>query len=347
MSVNKIKLYTELSIIPDGLTHTFLLIPFLGDYPVGSDDPDVGRFEELKQNGSLFYALSDEPKEAHFFLLPFGYSFQEEHQTIIKAFLKKAEQHAKKTLLFYNSDDDQSINHHNVLVYRTSLNKSSKKPYEYALPGWSLDFRFHYKEQRVVALEPGGLPGVSYCGYINTETKSLKSYVKKILGLARDTNETKAKELRGKVCRVLQSNKRIKTDFIIRLGFWAQGINNKQQARLEYVNNLMHSVYAIAARGGGNFSYRFYEILSCGRIPLFINTDSVLPFEQEIDYKKHLMWVEEKEIKRCDKLLLEFHQHHTAEELKALQLANRELYETHLSPLGFFKSLHRHLMKLV
>ncbi len=347
MSVSKIQLYTELSIIPAGLTHTFLLIPFLGEYPESTDDPDAGRFVELAQNGNHYYSLCDDPKDAHFFLLPFGYSFQIDHQITIRAFLNKAEAYAKKTLIFYNSDDDQPIDHHNVLVYRTSLNKSAKKAHEYALPGWSRDFIAYFKEMAVSPLKPGNKPSVSYCGYINNGKVPLKMLLKKRLGLIRETKENQAKQLRGKVCKVLQENNSITTDFIIRMGFWAQGINNKQQARLEYVNNLMRSVYAIAARGGGNFSYRFYEIVSCGRIPLFINTDCVLPFEEEVDYKKHLVWVEEKEKHRCDEILLEFHHSHSAEELMALQLSNRALYESNLSPLGFFKTLHRQLLKLL
>lgn len=102
---------------------------------------------------------------------------------------------------------------------------------------------------------------------------------------------------------------------------------------------MIDSLYGIATRGGGNFSYRLYELLSCGRIPVFIDTDSVLPFDTLIDWKKHVVWVEKQKLSSIDRILLEFHRSKTPEELKQIQINNRRLYEDHISPIGFHKTL--------
>jgi hypothetical protein len=54
----------------------------------------------------------------------------------------------------------------------------------------------------------------------------------------------------------------------------------------EFVNNMKYSEFSFCPRGTGNFSTRFYEALHNGRIPVLIDTDTVLPFEKHIDYSK-------------------------------------------------------------
>jgi hypothetical protein len=146
--------------------------------------------------------------------------------------------------------------------------------------------------------------------------------------------------IRGKVIRHLKQSKSIDTDFIIRNGFWGGSEPDKQKIREEYRRNLLGSAYAFVTRGAGNFSYRLYEVLSCGRIPVFVNNDSVLPLENLIDWRKHLIWVEEKDISKLDKILLAYHNRISEKDFMALQKTNRRLYETHLSPCGFYRHLH-------
>jgi hypothetical protein len=71
------------------------------------------------------------------------------------------------------------------------------------------------------------------------------------------------------------------TDFIYRNGFWAPGIP-REIARVEFLTNLKNSLFCFCFRGAGNFSYRLYECLMMGRIPVLIDTDCVLPHYDEI-----------------------------------------------------------------
>lgn len=339
--MNKIKLYTQKEIVPKGVQHTFMLIPFWGAYSESSSDPDAGRFKQLSEKGGGLYELVDDPKLSDYFLLPFGYSFESSLQAIIKAFLKKAKENNKRTLVFYNSDDDTKISHEGVLVFRTSFNAGARSPYEHALPGWSVDFMKYFESEKITYCKKDKI-SVSYCGYVDGMDDSLLANIKRIFNSKRD-HESVARAIRGRACRVLKKNTKIECNFIIRDGFWAGGLRDKMAARKEYAINMIQSLYAIVARGGGNFSYRLYEVLSCGRIPIFIYTDCVLPFEDDIKWKEHVVWVDAEDNAIIDQKLLDFHKQISEEDLCHLQIKNRLLYENYLSPYGFFKHLHKKL----
>lgn len=323
-----------------------MLIPFLGKYAETSNDPDFGRFNEWESAGKELFEIVTDPVESDFFLLPFGYSFSEQHQKITDQFLNKAKQYSKKTLIFYNSDDDTIIDRPNTFVFRTSLNKSLKLSNEFALPGWSVDFANYFPDKNISYLSKEMKPSISYCGYVGNHQKSLTRSIKSFLSKGTVTTESNARILRGLACDRLMKNKNVQAQFIIRDGFWATGIEDKIAARREYANNMISSMYAIVVRGAGNFSYRLFEVLSCGRIPVFINTDSVLPFDDVINWKNHLVWIEEKDADKVDKRLVDFHHSKTNEELIQLQKSNRELYLQFISPLGFFRTLPGYIKTL-
>jgi len=113
-------------------------------------------------------------------------------------------------------------------------------------------------------------------------------------------------------------------------------------SRRQFVENLFGSDYVLCTRGGGNYSIRFYEALSAGRIPVFVNTDCVLPFGEWIDWKQHCVWVERGDIARAAERVAEFHEALSPGEFKERQRACRRLWEEWLSPGGFFKNLRRY-----
>ena len=105
---------------------------------------------------------------------------------------------------------------------------------------------------------------------------------------------------------------------------------------------MLESDYALCVRGNGNFSYRLYETLCMGRIPVFVDTDCVLPLDFDIAWREHCVWVDETEIDRIGDRILEFHDSVDEGEFEERQRACRDLWETHISPQGFFSSFHRH-----
>ena len=334
----KLKLFTDRRYLPEGRMHTSLLFPFWGNPERDRADVDYGRFDDYTRKGGDFFEITGDLRAADYLLLPYEYSFLLSDMKLSASMDELAGSVGKKVLVFFNADSTQAIPMKHAIVFRTSFYASTRRPNEFALPGWSVDFGSSYES---ITTEKGQKPTVSYCGYIDyldvRDRIGLKRLARKISGR---TNPAGAPVIRGKAVRTLLSDRRINTSFIIRKGFWAEGID-KQQARQEYVKNLKEAEYAVVARGGGNFSYRLYEALSCGRIPVFLNTDCVLPFDHIIDWKKYMVWVEEQDIGQIGDILYDFHTSLSPGAVREAGEQCRRLYEEWLCPSGFYKNLHK------
>jgi hypothetical protein len=71
------------------------------------------------------------------------------------------------------------------------------------------------------------------------------------------------------------------TNFIYRRGHWAPGID-MHVARSEFLENMRSSLFIVCVRGAGNFSYRLYETLMMGRIPILVHTDGMYPATERL-----------------------------------------------------------------
>ena len=63
----------------------------------------------------------------------------------------------------------------------------------------------------------------------------------------------------------------------------AKNSEDMKVTTLEYYENIKNSDYVLVFKRTGNFSIRLYETLMMGRIPIFINTDCLLPFNNHIN----------------------------------------------------------------
>ncbi|MCE3279642.1 MAG: hypothetical protein K0S44_1833 [Bacteroidetes bacterium] len=337
-----LKIYSDKKFIPQGRSHTVMLYPYWGLPSTERKDPDAGRYEEYIQNGKEIIELVDKPEAADYILFPSEFSFEQETIDQANALSAIAGKNNKKMIVFFNSDYEEKIPVLNIIVLRTTFFKSTRDKNEFAVPGWSIDFG---KIKNSVPIKKAKRPSVSYCGYVDylnlKEQFNLRKWYRKIFHNSRVLKmHEKGSMVRGRAVRTLLKDERIETNFIIRNGFWAAGMD-QQTARNQYMDNMNSSVYAIAARGAGNYSYRLYEILSCGRIPVFINTDCVLPFEEIVDWKKIVIWIDESEQNTLADRLVNFHESLGEEELILRQQACRKFYEEYICPVGFFKNLYK------
>jgi hypothetical protein len=146
---------------------------------------------------------------------------------------------------------------------------------------------------------------------------------------------------RATCLKYFESNTRVQTNFIYRPGYkgGARTLDEEEITTRAYFENMIGSDYVFCLRGAGNFSVRFYETLMCGRIPVFMNTDCILPQTDTINWKKHVVWVEWGERKHVAEKLADFHQELHPDDFKAMQLANRKLWKEELSVNGCLKYL--------
>jgi len=156
--------------------------------------------------------------------------------------------------------------------------------------------------------------------------------------------------LRTEALRILSQSRAVDTNFIIRDRFWAGAVSadgradpdKLRQARREYLQNMTDTDYTLCTRGAGNASFRLYETLCCGRIPLFIDTDAVVPYDFSVDWKRYCVWVDQSEIPYIAEKVLEFHNKLSPQDFIDLQHECRKLWEEWLSPEGFFAHFHLH-----
>ena len=72
--------------------------------------------------------------------------------------------------------------------------------------------------------------------------------------------------------------------------------NWKPDRYLDFREILFNSIFALAPRGFGPTSFRLYEAIEMGCIPIYIGDNFWLPFENEIDWKKLALLIKHDEI---------------------------------------------------
>lgn len=141
-----------------------------------------------------------------------------------------------------------------ITVFRTSVYASKMSPNERVLP-------YVFEPPPVLApKQPAGQPCVSFCGLAASHPDREAC----ILALAKDP--------------------RIECNLILRGTFWG-GKPNDPELFTAFVKNMEASEFNLCVRGRGNFSMRFYQTLSAGRIPVLLDTDMPLPFADQITWR--------------------------------------------------------------
>jgi hypothetical protein len=214
-------------------------------------------------------------------------------------------------------------------VWRTSTYRSWNLPNERSLPVFIADPLAHYADGALPLRQKSPAPIVSFCG----------QPIRELL------------HHRNTAIVILKSSPRVISRFLPRDGYFA-GFHPERttksesaRARLEYMQNLFAGDYNLVVRGGGNFSIRLFEVLASGRIPLFIDTDCVLPLDDVIDWKKHLLYVNFREIGFLERILLDFHHTISNDEFIQRQIDCRKFWERYLTPVGFLSQLYRYILE--
>jgi hypothetical protein len=68
-------------------------------------------------------------------------------------------------------------------------------------------------------------------------------------------------------------------------GYFNASPEDRQKQREEYLQNLQDNAYHVCVRGDRNSSYRLYEVMSAGRIPVIIDTNLDLPMLQGMKWE--------------------------------------------------------------
>lgn len=317
-----------------------ILFPFWGMCVNANNSLLEADFSEYIKNGHKYFQISN-IEDSDFILWPEKYR---ENGKYNQELIDLSKKYSKPNIIFFTDDSDKKINVENSFIFRTSLNRSNRFKNEFAIPAWCGDFSKRYFQGSLPKRVFSDSPIVGYCGY----TKNFKDRIKSIIGIDYGI----WRDLRFRAVSILKKGQGIKTNFIIRNDFWGGAYKKSKnedfskklsmKVREEYVNNIVNSDYALAIRGRGNYSIRFYEILSLGRIPLFVNTDCVLPYEKHINWQDLCVWVEHSEMEYLVNKIKDFHFKISEDGFLNKQAEIRDVYDEWISPDGFFKNFYKH-----
>jgi hypothetical protein len=306
--------------------------------PVG---PEERKYDQLNAEAANFFKIVS-LDEAQVVIFP--YKIQEFPEEAQQTSLESQKRGLPCFFLTWG-DADESLSLPHGIVLRHSIFSDRRLANEKAMPAFCSDPLAELGIGLSVR-EKQSIPSVGFCGYVSF---ALARLAYRLMGRA---EKARGLSLRARVLAVLKRSSGIKTDFVTRNAYWAGAAGRKGddpqgkfQARRQFLDNLLGNDYTVCIRGAGNFSYRLYETLAAGRVPLLINTQCVFPFEEEIDWKSHCVWVEENEIDKAAEILKEFHAKLSPRQFIDLQRSNRELWEQWLSPLGYYRHVIRNNAK--
>ncbi|MGO3183452.1 MAG: exostosin domain-containing protein [Aequorivita sp.] len=331
-----------------------LVFPLLRPFIKNKGYTDAERIE-LYGLSEKDFEFTDILKDADVAILTMAWNYyvKTKQTDLAINFIKECNALGKKVLAVNTEDFGVRIPYfENLIVLRYSGYKSKFSKSEYVQPPFIKDPLLTYFDRETIIERPYTTKAViGFCGQANPSSinaakevliityRNLKFYV----GLSpNEPQQLKSSTfLRASVLKDIQKSKAVVSNFILRKKYRAGVTKNKDthQTTLEFYDNLKDSDYVVCVRGAGNFSIRFYEALAMGRIPVFINTDCALPFDEELDWKKHVVWVEFEDRHKVAKKVVEFHKALTEREFADLQYANRKLWEERLTLDGFFKNL--------
>lgn len=90
---------------------------------------------------------------------------------------------------------------------------------------------------------------------------------------------------------------------LINSGGWNPVVNKQNQDI--FIQTTINSKFALAPRGYGRSSFRFFEIFKLGTIPIYLWNDlDWLPFKDEIDYKKLCINIHYSQLNNLENILL-------------------------------------------
>jgi len=354
-----LKIYSSREYLAAGARHVLPLYPFWG-LPADPAWPREGFADDFIARGPEFLELVDLP-DADLAIFPQDWKWArlaEGGEERIAGFVDRARGLGKPVAFFWASDRPGPTAADGTLVFQPSLYRSRRGERDFAVPGFHEDLVALYGDGSLRLREKHDRPTISFCGFAPAppEPHGVTGRLRRGLGdvkrrraIARGTPLPEDIYVRLQAIEALSTQRDVDTAIVMREDYNGGvpaptlDLDRWLERRAEYVENIVESDYVLCARGTGNYSIRLSEALCLGRIPVFVDTDCVLPYDFTIDWPSHGVWLDRRSVGRIGELVARFHSQLSDDEFVELQRRNRSLWEDYLSPTGFFSKLHLHL----
>ena len=287
-----------------------------------------------------FFTLAFSVENADFLAVPFEYFDVVDHfGSYLERVYTLARSVGKKVLLFDYTDyvDREPKIPDHAILFRVSAYRHHKKSNEIVMPYFVQDF------SSLPLCGKHTRPVIGFCGLANhggllkVIRSNLKWYATAflllLLGDANITVHRKGIFWRKECISILRKTKEIETAIVERSSYSLHSASiqgEPRRIRSEYIENLRASSISLVARGDANASQRFYEALSAGRIPLFLDTDSVLPLEESISYDTCMIRVPWSSMKLLGEKAAEWYVKNTESKFVEAQKNCRRIFQDYL-----------------
>jgi hypothetical protein len=299
------------------------------------------------------YEVVSRPQDAdlHVLTMAWDYYFATGQLKQAQAFIKQAQSMNKPVVIWQNSDFSvRSPQHTNIFLFQTSGYRSTGNSNQFSKPVFVGDPLQELNMTGIKLRQKNSQPVVGFCGQADYAFgHALSTWFRfGLLNLQSGLRLTPyeflplrplSTQLRWEILNQLEKEPNIQTNFVRRKKYKAGARTSDEIniSRKEFWNNMLQSDYVVCIRGTGNFSARLYETLAMGRIPIFIDTDCILPYEKDIDWKELCVWVDADELELLPGKVLDFHARLSEIEFIEHQKHCRRIWEERLSFPGFFK----------
>ena len=313
------------------------------------DSLDFFNIEKINISENKYFELVEDINEADIIIpLHSATVLYKNFKNTFDKYIDLSKKHNKTILLNLMGDFPIKIDIKNSIELKNSIYRYEYKKNEIAVPALIEDLG----DKRFLIQDKKESPSIGFVGF--ADYPNLKSKLKVLLQVVYTYlfQRDKVSQIRGiyfrkRILNSLQKSKLITQNFLIRKYYSGikKDVEHFDKLREEYINNLKSSDYILCIKGDGNYSLRFYETLSMGKIPILVDTDKVLPLEDVIDYKKFCIIINVKDINNIDKIVYDFHSNLTNEEFKNIQQLARTTYEKYLNMSDFYKVLFNNIGK--
>lgn len=320
---------------------------------VWNDNSDDERASLYGVRAAKFQAVHD-PRDADACLLPLKWPayVSTGRRNLADRTIANYTAYGKPILIFSEGDSTANVPYTGISLFERSAYRTRQGYREnqtHATPAFISDYLNLYCNGGIQFRPKSDKPVVGFCGQAGGNAldffrRALLNRTRKIaftFGLRKwEPAPFETTHFRKRVLDTLLTDRRIDNRFLIRkryrAGYWKSDKDPFHPTRVEFIDNILHSDYTVCMRGGGNFSVRFYETLCLGRIPVFVDTDCVLPFDESMDYRKYCVWVKQDEIPLISEKILDFHSSLHKSSFRELQEACRNLWLERLSMNGYY-----------
>jgi len=119
--------------------------------------------------------------------------------------------------------------------------------------------------------------------------------------------------------------------------YWTPSVPNDKFE--EFVSITKRSLFSLCPKGYGKQSFRLYEVLQLGSVPVFVYTDRWFPFEKFIDWNKFCVLIHESEIHSLKNKLLSYNKN----QIKEMQAEGKKIYNEYFTMEGMSKNILKYL----